>query len=338
MRLRHLIAPLVALLVAALLPIAAGGPATAWAASQHPVAPSVLTRPDTQLFDQIILPELSIDGPALASVPTGGTNESALAWTGTDPLHHLNVETSSDGLHFGHKLILDEFSSFRPDVAIASVGGPVSVAWTGTDPNHSLNVLYDVYGSPKKLTLFSENSFTAPALLEGPGPLWLAWTGTDPNHSLNILSINVTSSGLTAGTKTILFQNHSDAGPHLRRGSATVLDLSWASRALQLEFQGATNPAGLQPGKGLPELSASAPDTLFLGPFVGAGNKLWIGWTGTDVAHTLNLEWTTTAFPGTKTILADTALGGPALSYNHGNQIAWTGTDPLHHLNIARFA
>jgi hypothetical protein len=340
MRLHHLMASLVAPLVAALLALG-GGPTSAWAAAQqpvHPVASSAQALPATHITSEVILPESSIDGPALSSLPTGGANESVLAWTGDDTAHHLNVETSADGLHFGHKLILDENSSFRPDVAISSVGGPVSVAWTGTDANHSLNVLYDVYGSsPKKLTLQNENSFTAPALLVGPG-FFLAWTGTDANHSLNILSLGVTSSGLVPGQKTVLSQDSSSAGPHLARGSATVIDLVWTTGALQPRLAAATEPAGLQPGIGIPETSAFTPDIFALGPFIGGENLKWLGWTGTDQAHHLNLESTTTQFPGPKTILADTALGGPALSFNNGNQIAWTGTDVAHHLNIAKFA
>jgi hypothetical protein len=337
MRLHHLMASLVALLVAALLALG-GGPATAWAASGQPVAASAPALPTTHITSKVILPETSIDGPALDSLPTGGPNESVIAWTGDDAAHHLNVETSADGLHFGHKLVLNETSSFRPDVAISSAGGPVSVAWTGADANHSLNVLYDVYGSnPKKLTLHTENSFTAPALLVGPG-VFLAWTGTDANHSLNILSLSVTSSGLVPGEKTVLSQDSSTAGPHLARGSATVTDLVWTSGALQLRLAAATEPDGLQPGAGLPEMSAVAPDIFAIGPFLGAGNLKWLGWTGTDRVHHLNLESTATQFPGPKTILAETALGGPALSFNNGNQIAWTGTDATHHLNIAKFA
>jgi hypothetical protein len=337
MRLRRLMASLIVLLMSAILALG-GGSATAWAAARHPRAASVRVLPTTQITSKVILPETSIDGPALDSLPTGGPNESVIAWTGVDASHHLNVETSTDGLHFGHKLILNETSPYRPDVAITSVGGPISVAWTGTDANHSLNVLYDVYGSsPKKLTLQNENSFTAPALLVSPG-FFVAWTGTDANHSLNLLSLSVTSSGLVPGQKTVLTQDSSNAAPHLARGSATVIDLVWTSGALQPRLAAATEPARLQPGAGIPEQSAFAPDIFAIGPFIGAGNLTWLGWTGTDPAHHLNLESTATQFPGTKTILDETALGGPALSFNDGKQIAWTGTDAAHHLNIAKVA
>ena len=96
MRLRHLVASLFALLVAALLALG-GGSATAWAAAQQPVAASTRALPPHQITSKVILPDTSIDGPALDSLPTGGTNESVIAWTGTDASHHLNVETSADG-------------------------------------------------------------------------------------------------------------------------------------------------------------------------------------------------------------------------------------------------
>lgn len=312
-----------------------GGAGRAWAAAQHAITPYASA---VSFSNKVILPETSIDGPALSSAGT----ESVIAWTGTDTTHHLNVETSGNGLSFASKLTLDETSPFRPDVALASQGGAVAVAWTGSDDNHSLNVLYDVYGRQKKLTLWNENSFTAPALLIGPG-MYLAWAGTDPNHSLNILPLSVTDSGLVAGAKTTLWSTSSNASPRLARGSATVLALTWASRSLQLQVAAATNPAALEPGAALDETSAFAPAVYVLGPATGVGNQQWIGWTGNDTDHHLNLTWTT-AFPkfasppAGKTTLSDTAMGGPALAYNGANQIAWTGTDTTHHLNIATFA
>lgn len=333
MRIHHLAACLVVPLVAALLTL--GGAASTRAAAGHPAAaPRAMSA--ASLTNKAILPDTSIDGPALASVD----NETVLGWTGTDAAHHLNVETSMDGLHYGDKRTLNETSPFRPDVALTRPGGAVAIAWTGSDTNHSLNVLLDVYGSsPKKLTLRNENSFTAPALLLGPG-FYLAWTGTDTNHSLNIMSIGETSTGLQPGTKTILSKNSSDAGPNLARGSATVIDLSWTSRTRQLMIASGDDPVFLQPGTGLPETSAAAPSTNFLGRVLGAENQIWIGWTGTDAAHHLNLEGSTGNLPGAKTILADTAIGGPALSFNtsgNTNLLAWTGTDAAHHLNIATF-
>jgi hypothetical protein len=302
---------------------------------------SAQTGPDpVSLMNKQTLVDTSIDGPALSSVfVPSATSESVLAWTGTDAAHHLNVETSSDGLHFAQKVTLRETSPFRPDVALTRPGGPVAVAWTGTDANHSLNVLYDVYGARTKLTLLRESSFTAPALLLGPG-FYLAWTGTDANHSLNIVPLALAEGHLAVGTKTVLPQFSSNAGPHMARHGATTLVLDWTSRALQLRLAFGTDVTILTAAS-LPQTSAFAPQTQSIGLFAGEGRD-WIGWTGADPAHHLNLQWTT-AFPqftdpaSTKTILSDTALGGPSLAFNAGDQIAWTGTDSAHHLNIAKY-
>lgn len=344
MRLSHrhplyrLAVPLIAPLVATLLALGAVAPAWA-AAGQHMKASTGTARmlPAVTVNDKVTLPDTSIDGPALDSAG----NESVLAWTGTDTSHRLNVETSTDGLHYGNKLTLDETSSFRPDVTLFSQGGPVAMAWTGTDSNHSLNVLYDVYGShPIKLTLWNENSFTAPALISGPC-FCLAWTGTDPNHSLNVMQLSLTSSAIVPGTKTILSQDSSDAGPHMRRGSATVIDLEWSTRGtLALRFATSTH-FDLEPGSAIDgETSAAAPDSYVLGPFTGGGGQEWIGWTGTDPAHHLNLYPISGDQAPTTTTLSDTAIGGPALSFNSSlneNLLAWTGTDTDHHLNVEGF-
>lgn len=353
MRMRHLTASVVALLTAAVL--ASGSTAPAWAAPQHTALPAARAvpavramlatpaAPAARVISKNVLPETSIDGPALSSsfVP-GGASASVVGWTGTDPAHHLNVETSTDGLTFGNKLTLGETSPFRPDVHLSVAGGPVTVAWTGTDPNHSLNVLYDVFGaSPKKLTLFHESSISAPAVTLIGAFIFLAWTGTDPNHSLNVLPITFSGPSLVPGTKTVLSQFSSNAGPHLARRGANTIVLNWTSRTLQLQVATSQDGVHFFPAS-LPETSAFAPDTSSLEPFIGVSNREWIGWTGTDAAHHLNLQSTTT-FPqftnpaSTKTTLADTAFGGPALDFNADEQIAWTGTDSAHHLNIAKY-
>jgi len=303
------------------------------------------------------LNDTSIDGPALSSVFfTHLGTATALAWT--DPAQHLNVASVSSDLAVTNKLTLPETSPFRPDVALSAPESPVTVAWTGTDPNRSLNVLYDVYGdSPKKLTLQHESSFAAPALLarlsapaQGTSSLFLGWTGTDPNHSLNLLPIAVTAAGLEPGQKTTLSRFSSDAGPHLAwhepNAAVPTVVLDWTSRARQLMVATSSDGVHFAPesGVGLPETSDFAPGTVnitFFPTTPGPGD--WIGWTGTDPAHHLNLQ-STTDFPtfpdpaGTKTVLEDTAFGGPALAFNFDGQIAWTGTDPAHHLNIAKYA
>lgn len=318
------------------------------------VAQAAPARAATFIANKVILPETSIDGPALASVvgefEGQPTNESVIAWTGTDGAHHLNVETSKDGLHFSNKLILDETSPFRPDVTLISApaGLGASVAWTGSDANHSLNLLIDVYGtsglSHRKLTLWNENSFTAPAVLlvtgQGNMTFFLAWTGTDANHLLNIQPISLQSTGLVPGKKTILSAFSSDAGPHLALSGSNIA-LSWTSRTGKLMV--ATSPDGVNFPTVFTSVQSSgfAPSTVSFSLQGGPGAGDWIGWTGLDSSHHLNLQFTSSfpSFPNpaTHTILGDTALGGPALAYIGFPQIAWTGTDAAHHLNIAKF-
>jgi hypothetical protein len=148
------------------------------------------------------------------------------------------------------------------------------------------------------------------------------------------MAIEVTDSGLVAGKKSVLSQFSSNAGPHLARVGATTFALAWTSRGSQLFLATGTDIPTLSVSS-LPELSAAAPQTESLGRAYGSG-KQWIGWTGTDTAHHLNLQWNFTD-PTTKTVLDELALGGPALSFNAQEQLAWTGTDSAHHLNIATF-
>jgi len=324
-------------------------------ATAAPAARTTAALAAASITSKVTLPETSIDGPALASIlpaaPTE-TTKSVLGWTGTDAAHHLNVETSSDGLHFGNKRVLNETSPFHPAVTLLSQTGPVSIAWTGSDANHSLNVEWDVLGNhPTKLTLRDESSLAAPGLLQGESDpagnvLFLAWTGVDPNHSLNILPITISTTTFQffLGTKHVLSQFSSNAGPllspagyRLEEGTNSIV-LNWTSRALRPMAAIGRFPDLDFTVAALPEASAFAPDTTIHLEY--QNGPIWIGWTGTDPAHHLNLESTTTypSFPNPKTILSDTAFGGPALAINAGNQIAWTGTDAAHHLNVAKFA
>jgi len=167
----------------------------------------------------------------------------------------------------------------------------------------------------------------------------LAWTGTDANDSLNVLPIT-TSNPLTPGTKTVLSQFSSNAGPSLK-GNVFFdrLVLGWSTRgAQQLNLAESTDAVHFTSalGSGLPQTSATAPQ------FFNSSNPC-IAWTGTDAVHHLNVQCTTQfpQFPNpaqTKTVLPETALGAPGFSAfisPSQAEIAWTGTDAAHHLNVA---
>ncbi len=130
-----------------------------------------------------ILGERSAFGPAIAEF--GG--RLYLAWTGTDEQRHLNVMSSSDGVHFRNKITLGETSSGRP--AIAEFGGRLYLAWTGTDEQRHLNLISssDGVSFSNKVTL-SESASAGPAIAEFGGRLYLAWTGTDEQRHLKLIS------------------------------------------------------------------------------------------------------------------------------------------------------
>jgi hypothetical protein len=295
---------------------------------------------------KVVLPELSIDGPALytskpiPNQPGTGLN-AVIAWTGTD--HHLNLMTSSDGIHYSGKITLAETSSARPAVT-AGWAGAIAIAWTGTDANHSLNVMYDVRSAhPTKVTLWHESSFTAPALVPSGDGVLLAWSGDDRNHSLNVQSLHVPD--LKLGQKTTMWQNHTIASPDLTADLANNnLILSWAQPSSgRIAFATSSNGMTWSAPMTINEWSGSAPSMMGI---VGKGSTPghWLAWTGTgtDTAHHVNVQYTTN-FPNwpaadTKAVLGETTLGGPQVGYVGGDQqvlVAWTGTDPTHHLNVA---
>ncbi len=329
----------------------------AGAASQPLAGPRATTvAQSVSLLHKVTLwGDTSIDGPALSSITDNyeGIHETTtIGWTGTDTLHHLNLIYSSDNpalgvLHFGNKVMLHETSFARP--AIYQFGGGIgttAVAWTGSDPGHSLNLatFYTSGTIEHKWTFWHESSNYAPALAYFDGNLVLAWTGTDPNHSLNVLPINFSSR--TVGTKTILSQFSSSAGPNLSvypYGTGDQLVLNWTTPTQHLNL--ATSTDGVHftnslGSAGTLQLSAQAPSSLYIPAEGGPDN--WMAWTGTDTAHHLNIQWTQN-FPQwpsaatTKTVLGDLAFAGPQIASNQGLLIAWTGTDPAHTLNFALF-
>jgi hypothetical protein len=303
--------------------------------------------------------ETSIDGPALASrVDTfeGKTEfNTVIAWAGSDAAHHLNLmESASDpakgALSFGAKRTLNDTSPMRPAVLRMSPasGGVTILAWTGSDASRTLNVLwnaYDVSGTQQvRLTLWGQTSIGAPSLAFWGNGFVLAWTGSDANHSLNLLPLSFGT--LHHGTQTVLPQFSSLTGPTVSQyvnASSARLVLNWTTKTQHLNLAYSTNGASFTNAigaAGLPQLSAKAPDSVYHQR--EGGPEYWLAWTGTNAAHSLNIQWTThwPQWPDpttTKSVLTDTAFGGPAVAFNDGFLIAWAGTDGAHTLNVAQW-
>ena len=304
------------------------------------------------LISKQILGETSIDGPGLAKNIIGheGDHTLVLAWTGTDPQHHLNLLTNNTGTTWINKRTLGETSFVRPAVERMPdmAGGEVVLAWTGTDARHTLNVLWNAYNNGnsamKKVTFWGDMSFTAPALAMSGDRIYVAWAGTDPKHSLNIMALSQRTLKVIAIQRYLPFS--SSARPSIALGSANSLLLSWTNQSGQLSL--AVGDATLHFG-----VANVSTDTSFAGPdffyassiYIGdtVTPKYWWAWTGKDANHSIHVAFNnttnTTAWPpaSNKTTLGEWALGGPELGWRGLTftvVLVWTGTDPHHHLNI----
>lgn len=337
-----------------------GGGAAAQAAPATRAAAAVAAYGLPHEASKVVLPETSLDGPALWTqrgpmAPVGPA--AVLAWTGTDS--RLNYEYTNNGVSFFGKQTLSETSFVRPAVVRGTGEGavvaPVALAWTGTDSGHHLNVLYAVPGAaPMKLTLWSDNSFNSPALewLSGDTKtLLLVWAGTDAGHALNVQPVSITGQGLVAGTKTTLWSFHSVGQPALIHELPVPLTgprlfLSWSDMTSR-HIAWATSVDGKvwtqQPT--FSETSGAAPSMMGLIEQLDHMPPYWLGWTGTDTAHHVNVlyaldssHWATNFVKAT---LPETAVGGTVVGFvlsppDQQMLVAWTGTDAAHHLNVAR--
>jgi hypothetical protein len=145
--------------------------------SQRTIRPAFEDLEGRQLLS-VTLPETSIAAPAIITFrdPITKTYMPYIAWTGTDPQHHLNIEN----LFTGVKRTLPDTSSAAP--ALAVYHGRLFIAWTGTDPQHHLNVESSTdgmtFGHKHTLSVTTPAS-DGPALATYHGALYIAWTGTN---------------------------------------------------------------------------------------------------------------------------------------------------------------
>jgi hypothetical protein len=157
------------------------------------------------------MPETAIDGPGLTDLfqGMGGATRLVIAWTGTDPGHHINTRTC-DGTNFNKLAVPDPSKSTFPDTsdfgpslatAVKKNGDEVVfITWTGTrepDGRHRLNrgESSDGITFGNKQTS-DEQSIAKPAILfHRPDELLFAWTGTDIAGQLNFANSPVINLG-----------------------------------------------------------------------------------------------------------------------------------------------
>lgn len=302
------------------------------------------------VINKQILHETSIDGPGITKNDIGheGDRAMVLAWTGTDPDHHLNLLTTDNGTTWKNKRTLSEMSFVRPAVERVPymAGGEVVLAWTGTDPNHTLNVLWNAYNngaSPmKKVTFWGDRSFTAPAIAMSGDRILLAWAGTDARHSLNIMTLSLRSLNVVSIKRYLPFS--SIARPSLLIDRSGNVMLAWTTPAGQLAFATSSPSLNFGAAKVSANTSFAGPDVLYAYSIYIRDTttpKFWWAWTGKDAYRSIHVAFNNTAaWPpaSNSATLGDWALGGPVLAWRGTTNrvvLAWTGTDPLHRLNVA---
>lgn len=232
------------------------------------------------------LAESAIGAPTLANV-NQYTSPLAIAWTGTDGTHHVNVGRSFNPTTFAgfNKVTLNETSPYGPGLTFGN--NQVFLAWTGTDEQHSLNVISSSDGITfsNKVTL-GETSGAGPALVF-LNKLYLLWSGTDVNHSLNIME----STDGVHFTNKITLSDSSDFHPGLNVAISGSYYLAWTGRDAAHSLNTLSNaefssgPTNLQFKQTFSESSIAG---LTVAP-LESGHEIFVAWTGSDTGHHLNV-------------------------------------------------
>jgi hypothetical protein len=234
---------------------------------------------------KVTLPDTSSAAPALFVFQ----GRLFLAWTGTDSQHHVNVESSADGLHFDHKFTFDKASlgDFYEATTIPAdgpaLGSPngqaLCIAWTGTD--HRLNYAYSfdpfgqAWGFAHTLQQYSDFS---PALNTFNGNFTISWTDShDAIHNV-INSWTITYDGGEGVPYNWVSNNGPSVATDDSSPGVSYQGWAWTGAATQtvyvysLEFGDYSIPVGSSP---------YAP-SLAVDYIPNDGFNYYVAWTGTD--------------------------------------------------------
>jgi hypothetical protein len=234
--------------------------------------------------DKRILSETSFARPALVRLGTNAGDSVALAWTGTDRNHSLNVLVGNPGAGFT-KMTLKDYSFTAP--ALAMNGAYLYLAWVGGDANHSLNVARIVWRGgmyvDKKVTMRDLRSAGRPSLTYDPNAsqFLLSW----PVAGTNRIAFATSGDGMTytvAAASPLAKWTYS--GPHMVGFPWTGIDPRHSLNAQFTEsFPRWPDVAATQTT--FDEQAVGGPA---LG-YVGVYNRVLLAWTGVDAAHHINV-------------------------------------------------
>lgn len=257
-----------------------------------------------------ILSETSFARPAVVrGVGAGGfTAPVALAWTGTDPGHHLNVLYTVPGSTTRKLTLWNDNSFTSPSLEwlnVSEQGGTLLLAWAGTDPGHSLNIM--------------QINVTSQGIARGSKTIYWNYHSAGQPELIQ---------DRTFSSPTRYFLGWSDATSHRIMWAVSPDAKTWTRQPSFAEW------------------SASTPSLMGLNVELAHNPPFWMAWagTGTDTSHHVNIlyapSYTQATTSNVKVTLPEMAFGGPAVGFNifqPGQEliVAWAGTDPLHHINLA---
>lgn len=157
-----------------------------WTGDQSPFNLNISDSTDGIKFpNDTILPQTSVNAPALAAGILGKSDSLFLGWAGTDQKNCLNVASSSDGVHFGAAVTLPQSSRQQPALLVSD--STLTLAWTGVDADGHINLATSTDGvNFSSANTLKQTSVAGPALTSFNGVLYLAWAGSDADNSLNV--------------------------------------------------------------------------------------------------------------------------------------------------------
>ena len=260
-----------------------------WSGTDNPSHLNVIVSADgINWANKVTLPNETTPN-ALSLAFDSANNRTFIAWTGTDGAHSLNVMSTQDAAlrNWGNKHTLNERSNSGP--VLLFVNGRLFLAWTGTDSHVNIQSSGDLGATWQNKRTLGETSPTEPALAFWNGNLILMWNGTDSANRLNFIQSG--DGGLTWGNKITLGDT---SGHHPAMAVAAATDIPffcWAgsgNQSLNLMHSESGNTNGFLANPNFKRVFSR--DSAINGPCLcDFQGKMFIGWTGTDNAHSVNV-------------------------------------------------
>ena len=272
----------------------------AWTGTDNAHRLNLLTSNDGLHYsNKHTLPETSRWRPGVAFDQAGRGapyGQIAVAWTGTDSAHTLNVEyIAAPDFTVTKKFTFKGETSFTAP-SVAFINDDLYLAWAGTDRAHTLNTLHisRTLEVQEKHTFWGWTTISRPDLSHdyATNKLLMAWTRTGDNaiafaqRSDTGVWTTPASSPLPSGSNFAPSMIGLDSGSMPKHWVAWHGTGEFTSRRIFVQYTTAFPTwQGSGMGSVLDEWAISGPE---LG-YVGVTRQVLVSWTGIDTQHHLNV-------------------------------------------------